>query len=132
MEITVSKENGRVPVTVMHLDGNLDGSSYEAFEAQAEALVADGTRRLLVDLSHAPFVSSAGLRALHTVFLLLRKHSPDVSDDEMHRQINAGTYKSPQLKLLNPSEGATKTLRTTGLDMYLEIHRDLQQAIQSF
>jgi hypothetical protein len=89
-------------------------------------------RHLLVDLSHCPFVSSAGLRAIHATFLLLRKASPDVSDDEVHKGISAGTYKSPHLKLLSPSEGAVKTFTTTGLDMYLEIHDDLKTAVASF
>ena len=36
MEIQVHNENGRVPVTVMHVHGNIDSSTYQAFEAKAE------------------------------------------------------------------------------------------------
>ena len=31
MEIKVSTEQGRVPVTVVHVDGNIDSVSYESF-----------------------------------------------------------------------------------------------------
>ena len=76
MEIKVSTENGRVPVTVLHVDGNIDSSTYEAFQSTAKKLIDDGARYMLVDLSHAPFVSSAGLRALHTLFNELRSRNP--------------------------------------------------------
>src|SRR5574341_98110 len=98
MEITVTTEQGRVPVTVFHINGDLDSGTYEHFEKQAKEAIKAGTRYLLLDLTNAPFVSSAGLRAVHEVFNQLRTASPDVSDEEMRKGINAGTYKSPHLK----------------------------------
>ena len=59
MEIKVSTESGRVPVTVLHVDGNIDSSTYEQFQSTAKKLIDGGTRYILVDLTHAPFVSSA-------------------------------------------------------------------------
>jgi anti-anti-sigma factor len=105
MEIKVSTESGRVPVTVMHVDGNIDSSTYEKFQSTAKQLIDEGARYMLVDLSHAPFVSSAGLRALHTLFNDLRSRNPEsnLSEEQMKRGISAGTYKSPHLKLLNLS-----------------------------
>ena len=132
MEIKVSTEQGKEPVTVVHVDGNLDSSSYQSFQARAEELIQAGTRRMLVDLAHAPFVSSAGLRALHTIFNRLRALSPDVNDEEMTKGINAGTYKSRHLKLLNPSKETRTTLKMAGFDMYIEIHDDLKAAVSSF
>lgn len=132
MEIRVSKENGRVPVTVMHVAGNIDSSTYEAFQARAEELMKEGARNLLVDLEQAPFVSSAGLRALNNIFNRLRELSPDVSDDEMHKGINAGTYKSPHLKLLNPSKASMVALENSGFSMFIDVFTDLDTAVASF
>src|SRR5262245_8692239 len=103
MEITISTENGRVPVTVMHVDGNIDSATYEVFKAKADEVIHDGARHILVDLSNAPFVSSAGLRTLHTVFNTLRSIQPDadLTEEEVKKRIVAGKYKSPHLKLLN-------------------------------
>jgi anti-anti-sigma regulatory factor len=56
MEIKAFNENGRVPVTVMHVDGDIDASTYEAFKARADELIAGGARYILVDLSHVKFV----------------------------------------------------------------------------
>lgn len=134
MEIKVSTENGRVPVTVLHVDGNIDSSTYEQFQSTAKKLIDEGARYILVDLSHAPFVSSAGLRALHTLFNELRSRNPEsnLSDDQIKKGISAGTYKSPQLKLLNLSPETRTAFETSGFDMYIDTFTDRNAAIASF
>jgi anti-anti-sigma factor len=134
MEIKVSTENGRVPVTVLHVDGNIDSSTYEQFQSTAKKLIDEGARYILVDLSHAPFVSSAGLRSLHALFNELRSRNPEasVSDEEMKKGISAGTYKSPHLKLLNLSPETRTAFETSGFDMYIDTFTDRNAAIASF
>ena len=134
MEIKVSTESGRVPVTVLHVDGNIDSSTYEQFQSTAKKLIDEGARYLLVDLSHAPFVSSAGLRALHTLFHELRSRYPqaDLSDEQMKKGISAGTYKSPHLKLLNLSPETKTAFETSGFDMYIDTFTDKNTAVASF
>ena len=134
MEIKVSTESGRVPVTVLHVDGNIDSSTYEQFQSTAKKLIDAGTRYILVDLTHAPFVSSAGLRALHTLFNELRTRNPEanLSDDQIKKGISAGTYKSPHLKLLNLSPETRSAFETSGFDMYIDTFTDRNAAIASF
>ena len=134
MEIKVTTEQGRVPVTVLHVDGNIDSSTYEKFQSTARKLIDEGARYMLVDLSRAPFVSSAGLRALHTLFNELRLRNPDanLSDDQVKRGISAGTYKSPHLKLLNLSPETKAVFETSGFDMYIDTFTDKKTAIASF
>ncbi|HXD11191.1 MAG TPA: STAS domain-containing protein [Anaerolineales bacterium] len=134
MEIKVFTENGRVPVTVMHVDGNIDSATYEIFKAKADELIQGGARHILVDLSHAPFVSSAGLRALHSLFNELRTLSPDskMSDDDVKKGINSGTYKSPHLKLLNLSKETQTAFTVSGFDMFIETFTDRKTAVDSF
>ncbi len=132
MEIKVSTEKGARPITVIHVDGNIDSASYQEFQTKAEELITSGTRDILIDLTNVHFVSSAGIRAFHALFNKLRALSPDLSDEEMRKGINAGTYKSPHLKLLNPSKEATTTFEMTGIDMYIGIYTDLKKAISSF
>ena len=134
MEIKVSTESGRVPVTVLHVDGNIDSSTYEQFQSTAKKLIEGGTRYILVDLSHAPFVSSAGLRALHTLFNELRAQNPEanLNDDQIKKGISSGSYKSPHLKLLNLSPETKSAFETSGFDMYIETFTDKKTAIGSF
>lgn len=134
MEIKVFTENGRIPVTVMHVDGNIDSSTYEAFKTKAAELIDSGAVYILVDLTHVKFVSSAGLRALHNIFNELRAKHPELnpSEEEVKQGIAAGTYKSPQLKLLNLSPETKTAFELSGFDMFIETFTDMQTAIASF
>ena len=134
MDIKVFTENGRVPVTVMHVDGNIDSATYEEFKAKADELIKGGARHILVDLAHAPFVSSAGLRALHSLFNELRTLNPEtkLSDEDVKKGISAGTYKSPHLKLLNLSKETQTAFTLSGFDMFIETFTDRKTAIDSF
>ncbi len=132
MNLTVSTEQARVPVTVVHVEGNLDSASYEAFRSQVDDLIKKGGRYILVDLTKAPYVSSAGLRALNNIFVRLRELTPDVSEEEMRAGINAGTYKSPHLKLLNPSKASMVALDSSGFSLFIEQFTDLKKALASF
>ena len=134
MEIKVLTENGRVPVTVMHIDGNIDSSTYEGFQKKAEESIKGGYRHILIDLSHVKFVSSAGLRALHNLFNELRALDPEsnLTDEEVKHGINEGTYKSPHLKLLNLSPETRTAFELAGFDMFIETYSDMKTAVASF
>ncbi|HEX6269719.1 MAG TPA: STAS domain-containing protein [Anaerolineales bacterium] len=134
MEIKVSTDNGRVPVTVVHVDGNIDSASYQTFQSRVEKLIKDGTQYILIDLTHAPYVSSAGFRALHQIFNRLRSVHPDsnLSEEAVKKGISAGTYKSPHLKLLNLSKETKTSFDMSGFDMFIETYDDRKKAIASF
>lgn len=134
MEIKVSTDNGRVPVTVVHVDGNIDSASYQTFQSRVEELIKDGTQYILIDLTHAPYVSSAGFRALHQIFNRLRSVHPDsnLSEEAVKKGISAGTYKSPHLKLLNLSKETKTSFDMSGFDMFIETYDDRKKAIASF
>ena len=97
-------------------------------------LIKGGAQYILVDLSHAPYVSSAGFRALHQIFNDLRARNPssNLSEEEVKKGISAGTYKSPHLKLLNLSKETKTTFEMSGFDMFIETYDDRKKAIASF
>jgi len=132
MNIVVSNEQGRVPVTIFRIKGEISVNTYEQLQAQAQEAFESGMRNLLLDLSEVTYISSAGFRALHHIFTLLRADSPDESDAQMHKGLRAGTFKSPHLKLLNLQPTVLETLRTAGFDMFLEIYYNRKDAIASF
>jgi anti-anti-sigma regulatory factor len=119
-------------VTVFQIKGVLDATSSEKLEAQAQDAVRDGTQNLLLDLGEMSFLSSAGLRAIHSVFMLLRSDYPGESDEVVRKGIAAGTFKSPHLKLLKPSKDVRRTLELAGFDMFLEIYSNRKKALASF
>jgi anti-anti-sigma regulatory factor len=128
MEIRVSKAQGRVPVTVFHLDGNLAIDSYELLQTQAEQAIQTGTGYLLLDMTDVPYMSSAGIRALNQIYVWLLK----LPKDEDAPTQPGSDETSQRLKLLNPCPNVQRTLSLAGLDMFLEAHTDFDQAIASF
>jgi len=132
MEVTISHNQGRVPVTVFHVDGDIDSSNYEELERIVFQEIDAGTRNVMVDLSTVPFISSAGFRTFMKVFKRLRALSEGISEEDSHKGINTGAYKSPHLKLFKPNKLVAGTLKIAGFDMFLEVHEDMQAAIASF
>jgi anti-anti-sigma factor len=132
MDITVSQMEGRVPVTVFRVKGEINVSTHEQLQAQAEKAIEAGTRNLLLDLSEVSYISSAGVRALNHIFQRLRSEASGESDEAMRQGLRDGTFKSPHLKVLSPSPRVAEVLKIAGVDMFLEIHDDLQTAVASF
>lgn len=136
MQISFSKHEGRVPVTVIKLAGNLDASNYAEVIARAQDIYDEGARSLLIDLSGVPYVSSAGLMSLHTVALIFAGHSMKSKETgrPVFRSVNAQNAKTVRehLKLLNPQHDVEQVLDVVGLKQLLDIYTDLETAVQSF
>ena len=121
MEIVTSTTEARVPVSIIRISGNIDSSTYQIFQTKAEELIAGGARHILVDMTAAPYISSAGLRALHSIFNQLRTLNKDTN-----------TQGSSYLKVANLSREAREVFELGGFDTYIEVHDDIQKAIGSF
>ena len=132
LSIMTEEMQGRVPVTIFHLKGDLDGNTYEQLQKKADDVFQAGTRYLILDLSQVPFISSAGIRGLHYVFNLLRTDSVSESDQAISKGLRDGTFKSPHLKLLSPNQNVGNLLKVTGYDMFLEVHYNSNEAVKSF
>ena len=129
MDISSWQESGQIPVTILQLKGDL--TAEEQLVDKAQAVFQDGARDIILDLGGVPYISSAGLRAIHVIYMLLR--SADPRDEESAvRGITRGTYKSPHLKLVNPSRNGLKALTTSGYDLFLDIHDSIPKAVASF
>jgi anti-anti-sigma regulatory factor len=136
MQIDFSKQESRVPVTIMHLTGSLDASNYAEVIAKVQDIYDEGARDLLVDLSKVPYVSSAGLMSLHTVALIFvgQFMNSKESGRPVSRSINAQNEKTVRqhVKLLSPQPAVEQVLDVIGLKQFLDIYTDLETAIQSF
>ena len=136
MNIGVSELQGRIPVTVMQLQGDLDASNYKRLIDKAREVYSTGVRALLLDMSEMPFMGSSGLVALHSIAVLLQGGTPpdpDTGWGALHaidRERAAGLQK--YVKLFNPQARVDRVLRMAGFDQFFEIYTDLDVAIASF
>jgi anti-anti-sigma regulatory factor len=136
MEIDVSTQWGKVPVTVLHPHGYLDGSNYTELIDKVRKLVAEGTGDIVIDLGDVPYMSSAGLMAIHSATLMLRGEQPPSLESGKAAAKSIGRSpalsKQKHVKLVNPSAGVAETFDKVGFMQAFEIFADLQQAIASF
>ena len=136
MNIKVSTEPGKVPVTVLQLEGQLDGQNYQELIAKARELYGSGTRDILLDLSELKYISSAGLVSLHTIALMLRgEAAPDPEQGwaavkSADRSRRAGVQQ--HVKLLNPRPEVASVLEMVGFTTFFESFTDREKAIRSF
>jgi anti-anti-sigma factor len=135
MEVRVSKEQGKVPVNVVHIKGDLDASSYLELVKAAQELYDAGAKYLLLDLTDLAFISSAGLASLHIVSKMFRGEKADADDGwgtykEIDRQRASGLQK--YVKLFNPSADVNSVLDTVGFKEFFEVYVDFEEAVQSF
>ena len=131
MEIIITQAQGRVPVTIMHLKGDFDYLSVDDFDAQARKAVENGASNVLIDLSGVRFMSSVGIRAIHTLYDLVHNAEPG-EKRTVYQGVRDGTYKAPHLKLLNPTKKVLESLKLISLDMYIDIFKDEREALAAF
>ena len=136
MQISFPKQNGRVPVTVLQLTGNLDASNYTDVIDKAQETYNEGARDLLIDLSKVPYISSAGLMSLHTIVLMFAGHPLHSNENgrPSFRSINPQRDSDglKRVKLLSPQMAVEQALDVVGLKQFLEIHTKLETAVQSY
>lgn len=130
MDIAVSQELGRVPVTVFHVNGEMTADTAATFETETVQAIQGGTCNLILDLTHVPFIGSFGVRAINKTLVALYEAN-GLADADARQVLRTGN-KAPYLKLLNPNPAVMKVLDTSGLIMLLEVHRDLREAVDSF
>lgn len=136
MDINITEAQSRVPVTIMHLHGELDASNYLDVVARAKELYAAGTRDLLLDLTDLSFMASSGLVALHSTVLIMKGEPPP---DPEHgwgafRGISRERERGVALhvRICNPQPSVARTLETTGFNSFIGVHTDLEAALASF
>ena len=120
LNIMVEEAQGNVPVTVMHLQGDIDAGTHATLTAKAEELVGGGAGHILLDLSGVGYMGSAGFRALHAISNMLETEG------------GTGMGKSRRLKLLSPTEDVSRVIKTLGFDVYLDTYENQEEAVQSF
>jgi len=135
MEITTLQAQGRVPVSVITVSGQLDSQTYQVLIAKASEMVDAGAKNILLDLGGLTYISSAGLIALHTIALLTRGESLPGSEGwsslkKMDNTRDGGLQN--HVKLLDPQPDVLGVLEMVGYLAFFEVFTDLQKAVASF
>jgi anti-anti-sigma factor len=128
LQIKQSQQEARVPVTVFELAGELDASTSEGFQKEVQQAMEADTRYVALDFSQLQYISSAGLRVLFMLSKALSsKHAASAGG-----QLKTVSFKSPYLKLFNPSSAVRQALDVMGFNMSIEIYNNLEEVLASF
>jgi anti-anti-sigma factor len=122
LALSLQEYEGATPVTIIVATGEIDFDTYASLLHEAETAFQEGARYLLLDMTNVTYVASAGLRAIHAI---LNRYNGAGT-------VPSGTFKSPYVKLLNPTADTMRTLSVTGFDMYIDVFTDRQSALDSF
>ena len=137
MDIATHEVQGRVTVTVLQPQGEVDGRTYKELIGRAQQAYGAGARQMVIDLGGVSFLSSSGLVAIHSIARLLQgQELPDLEAgwSALHKVEYEITQqrKSPYVKLVNPQPAVDRVLQTTGFGQMFEIFPDLETAVASF
>jgi len=136
MTVTLEQAKNNSQVSILGIEGDLDASNYQEVIDTARQARDLGAKFLLINMSEMSFMSSSGLVALHSVALLMRGEVPPDPEygweafRSIDRDRDSGTQE--RVKLVNPNPRVDRSLETTGMKEYFEIHADLDTAISSF
>ena len=115
--VKVTQADGRIPVTVFELQDRVNLGNTAELEQPGKEAYASGTRDLVVDISKVDSFTSAGIRALMSLYKLL-------AGDE--------GQKSKHVKLVSPTSYVREVLEISGVANSIEIYDTLDEAIASF
>ncbi len=134
MEIEVAIHEAREPVAVMSIKGNIDASNYVEVINQAQEIYKRPVHNLILDLSEVPFISSAGLVAIHKISLIYSGGQQEVEQDgkETRPDFTHHANARKRVKLLSPQPAVDQILEMAGLKLFFKVFYDLESAIQSF
>jgi len=118
LKIMSEQKQARVPVTVFHISGWLDGQSEEQFLETARLAHDEGARYLLIDMSDLDTLTSAGMRAIQKVYQMFTPR-----EDQM---------KVAHLKLCNAPPQIYNVLGITGFLQTIPMYESMQSALDSF
>ena len=113
--VQISQAQGRVPVTVFHLQDRVNLGNFAELEQTAKDAYDNGMRDLVIDLSTTPSLTSIGVRALVVIHRML--------------SIDGGTK---HLKLAGPIPYVREMLQISGVTEYIEIYDTMDEAAASF
>jgi anti-anti-sigma regulatory factor len=136
MELNLERITRRVPITVLHVVGNLDATSFRALIERAQSEFNTGMRDLLIDLGECPYVSSAGLVALHSIIKLMRGEpplDPEAGWASLHAIAeDSNATRSAHVKLCCVQPKVERVLDLAGFKSFVAIFDHRDTALDSF
>lgn len=116
-------------VTTLHLEGKLDGQTENQLLDAARLEFDAGCRFLLLDFEKLTMITSAGLRALHTIYKI---YTPEEEIQAWNAEHTGENFKSLHFKITQTPSDIHYTLSISGFLQSIYVYSSLQEALDSF
>jgi len=131
MEINVSIEQGKEPIAVMKIIGDINATNFMEVVDKAQETFGNPSRNLIMDLSEVSSISSTGQVAIHKVALIYSGVPQNVGEGE-NPDFTHSSEARKYVKLLNPQPEVDAALTKAGMKLFFKVFKDLDSAIKSF
>lgn len=131
MEINVTFHQGKEPIAIMQLKGDINASNFVQISDKAQEIYLNPARNLIIDLSEVPSISSTGLAAIHNIALMYSGVPQQVEEHENPDFTHSASARK-HVKLLNPQPEVDKVLEAAGWKIFFKVFHDLESALASF
>ena len=131
MEIIISFEQGKIPIAVMKLKGDVNASNFMEVVDKAQAVYDNPARHLIIDLSEVPSISSTGHVAIHKIALIYSGVPQNVEANE-NPDFTHSSQARKYVRLVSPQPAVDESLTKAGMKLFFKVFNDLESAIQSF
>ena len=112
--VKISQQQGKVPVTIFHIQDRINLGNYKMLEQTAKNAYESGTRNLIIDLSASESLTSIGIRVLVAI----------------HKMLSAEG--SNHLKLAGVIPPIREMLQIAGITQFIELYDTVDEAVNSF
>ena len=112
--VKISQAQGRVPVTVFHVQERIDLKNFTELEQITKKAIDEGMCDLVIDMSKSEMLTSIGIRALVII----------------HKMLSADGVK--HLKLANITAHIREVLQISGITQFIDVYNSVDEAVASF
>jgi hypothetical protein len=120
MEIDVTLHpDGSEPIAIMRLKGEINASNFILVSDKAQELYMNPARKLIIDLSEVPGISSTGLAAIHKIALVY-SGVPTESTGECQSRFHAQQQCAQARQASQPAAGCGQNARERRAEAFLQ------------
>lgn len=134
MTIDVERKDGRPPIAIVTLNGELDASNYERVIEVVRDAYANGARGLVFDFSQLTFMASSGLFALHSALRIMRGETPpdpEMGWSALHQVAQDHANETSMVRISAPQDAIARVLERTGMSQLFVVDATRGDAVEA-
>jgi anti-sigma B factor antagonist len=90
MTITIKKTGKRKDITIIYLKGKImDGPETTKLQEKIEGLIAEGSKKIIIDLAEIDWINASGLGVLLGCLKIIKNHEAETKLSRVSRKVKS-------------------------------------------